>query len=110
LREEYANPFQSPWAARIRSVPARRPNQPTLTDQFSQGAKYLVFTAKIDEFAGQKDGITLLGNPFFNLLSKRLSAGQLPLPGCTESGDSINGYGSQFQSSAASGRTPWFGR
>jgi hypothetical protein len=50
-------------------------NQPTLTDQFSQGTKYLVFTAKIDEFARQKYGVTLSGNPFFNLFSQRLSAG-----------------------------------
>jgi hypothetical protein len=35
----------------------------------------LVFTAKIDEFARQKYGVTLSGNPFFNLFSQRLSAG-----------------------------------
>jgi hypothetical protein len=57
----------------IDSIP--KPNQPTLTDQFSQGTKYLVFTAKIDEFARQKYGVTLSGNPFFNLFSQRLSAG-----------------------------------
>jgi hypothetical protein len=57
----------------IDSIP--KPNQPTLTDQLSQGTKYLVFTAKIDEFARQKYGVTLSGDPFFNLFSQRLSAG-----------------------------------
>jgi hypothetical protein len=33
------------------------------------------FTAKIDEFARQKYGVTLSGDPFFNLFSQRLSAG-----------------------------------